>query len=188
MRRLMLTTVSVMALGLGGAGLTYAAGDMGSSPERTPGSTTPSTTGTAQPGNTQAGAGTSGGSTTPSTTATSQPGSTGTVAGSTMPAMTGKSHGRTSGRMGWRNEVREVQQRLQQDNLYHGRIDGIYGPVTKQALRQYQRSNGLRVTASLDRETRDSLLGTGAVGQGSTTPPSHRLNPSHAGGSAYKAK
>jgi peptidoglycan hydrolase-like protein with peptidoglycan-binding domain len=72
--------------------------------------------------------------------------------------------------MGMHEEIIEAQQKLQQDNLYHGKIDGRLGRETKQALREFQKQNGLRVTASLDRETRNSLLGTGSMGQGSTMP------------------
>jgi peptidoglycan hydrolase-like protein with peptidoglycan-binding domain len=64
-------------------------------------------------------------------------------------------------------EVRDIQQKLQADNLYHGAIDGKMGPETRRALAEYQKQNGLRVTASLDRQTRDSLLGT----TGTATPP-----------------
>src|SRR5260370_35903301 len=80
-------------------------------------------------------------------------------------------------------EIVEVQQKLQQDNLYNGKIDGRLNRQTRQALQSFQKQNGLRVTATLDRETRDSLLGTGSMGQGSTTPPRSHA-PSHAGGTS----
>jgi peptidoglycan hydrolase-like protein with peptidoglycan-binding domain len=67
-----------------------------------------------------------------------------------------------------RTEIIDVQQKLQADNLYHGKIDGMLGPETRRALADYQRQNGLRVTANLDRQTRDSLLGN----TGTATPPS----------------
>jgi peptidoglycan hydrolase-like protein with peptidoglycan-binding domain len=66
-----------------------------------------------------------------------------------------------------RAEVRDVQQKLQADNLYSGKIDGKLGPQTRRAIADYQKQNGLRVTANLDRQTRDSLLGT----MGTGTPP-----------------
>jgi peptidoglycan hydrolase-like protein with peptidoglycan-binding domain len=47
------------------------------------------------------------------------------------------------GHINRRSEVSEVQQKLQQQGLYHGNIDGILGRQTHQALRQYQRQNGL---------------------------------------------
>jgi peptidoglycan hydrolase-like protein with peptidoglycan-binding domain len=66
-----------------------------------------------------------------------------------------------------RAEISDVQQKLQADNLYHGKIDGRLGPGTRRALAEYQRQNGLRATANLDRQTRDSLLGN----TGTATPP-----------------
>ena len=66
-----------------------------------------------------------------------------------------------------RAEVRDVQQKLQADNLYRGKTDGFMGPETRRALAEFQKQNGLRVTANLDRQTRDSLLGT----MGTGTPP-----------------
>jgi hypothetical protein len=68
-----------------------------------------------------------------------------------------------------RAEIADVQQKLQADNLYNGKIDGMLGPETRRAIADYQKQNDLRVTANLDRQTRDSLLGT----MGTATPP-HR--------------
>jgi hypothetical protein len=42
---------------------------------------------------------------------------------------------------------------------------------TKQALQQFQQKNGLPVTATLDQQTMDKLLGNAGVGQGSSMPP-----------------
>jgi peptidoglycan hydrolase-like protein with peptidoglycan-binding domain len=137
-------------LGLG-TGLAFAAGNMPSNPATAGGSNMPAAAGTSQPGSNT---GTSTGSAMPS---------------STMPGMTGMSG--TSGPTGWRSEVMEVQQKLQADNLYSGKIDGRLGPETRQALRSYQKQNNLRVTARLDRETRNSILGTEAGGQGSSMTP-----------------
>ena len=66
-----------------------------------------------------------------------------------------------------RAEITDVQQKLQADNLYSGKIDGMLGPETRRAIADYQKQNGLRVTANLDRQTRDSLLGT----MGTANPP-----------------
>jgi peptidoglycan hydrolase-like protein with peptidoglycan-binding domain len=81
-----------------------------------------------------------------------------------------------------RAEVRDVQQKLQADNLYSGKIDGLMGPQTGRAIAQFQKQNGLRVTASLDRQTRDSLLGT----MGTATPPksTQSMTPSPSQGAA----
>jgi peptidoglycan hydrolase-like protein with peptidoglycan-binding domain len=67
-----------------------------------------------------------------------------------------------------RAEISDVQQKLEADNLYHRKIDGKLGPETRRALAKYQRQNGLRVTANLDRQTKDSELGN----TGTANPPS----------------
>lgn len=41
------------------------------------------------------------------------------------------------------NEVRTVQQRLQILGYYRGDIDGVYGPITEQAVRAFQKDQGL---------------------------------------------
>ena len=64
-------------------------------------------------------------------------------------------------------EIKQVQQKLQADNLYHGKIDGRLGRATRRAIADYQKQNNLHVTSNLDRQTRDSLLGS----MGTTTPP-----------------
>jgi peptidoglycan hydrolase-like protein with peptidoglycan-binding domain len=38
-----------------------------------------------------------------------------------------------------RAEISEVQQKLQADNLYHGKIDGVLGPETRRALAEAER-------------------------------------------------
>jgi len=67
------------------------------------------------------------------------------------------------------DEVRQAQQQLRDQGLYHGKIDGIIGPETEQALGQFQKKNGLSQTAALDQPTMDKLLGNAS--QGSSTPP-----------------
>lgn len=67
------------------------------------------------------------------------------------------------------SEIRQAQEKLQDEGLYHGKVDGQMGPETQQALRQYQEKNNLQATAKLDQETMNSLLGPGA-GQGSSMP------------------
>ena len=53
--------------------------------------------------------------------------------------------------------TREAQRELKREGLYHGKIDGIDGPQTQQATTAFQNREGLRQTASLDRETLDRL-------------------------------
>src|SRR5260370_35228234 len=96
---------------------------------------------------------------------TAQPGYTGgTTSQSTMPATSATSHRSANARMSRHEEIVEVQQKLQQDNLYNGRIDGRLNRQTRQALQSFQKQNGLRVTGTLDRGARDKPLRARAMG------------------------
>lgn len=53
--------------------------------------------------------------------------------------------------------IKAAQAQLKQEGLYNGRIDGIVGPKTKQALRTFQQQNKLPQTASLNPETLNAL-------------------------------
>jgi Putative peptidoglycan binding domain len=46
-----------------------------------------------------------------------------------------------------------AQERLAREGYYHGESNGAFGPETRQALRQYQSSHGLRMTGYLDTDT-----------------------------------
>jgi peptidoglycan hydrolase-like protein with peptidoglycan-binding domain len=81
-----------------------------------------------------------------------------------------------------RAEVTDIQQKLQAENLYQGRIDGMLGPQTRRALADYQKQNGLRVTANLDRKTRDSLLRH--MGAGSPPSSATHMTPASSQGTA----
>ena len=54
-------------------------------------------------------------------------------------------------------EPEEFQQTLGALGFYDGPIDGIYGPKTKEAVRQAQITYGLRVTGRIDSETLERL-------------------------------
>jgi hypothetical protein len=58
---------------------------------------------------------------------------------------------------GWQNENQALQAKLAQLGFYHGRIDGVVGPETEAAIREFQASRGLRATGELDSETLDAL-------------------------------
>jgi hypothetical protein len=53
--------------------------------------------------------------------------------------------------------IANVQQALQQQGYYQGELDGTFGPMTRQALLDYQRDNGLPVTGEIDRDTLSAL-------------------------------
>ncbi len=88
-----------------------------------------------QPGTSDQGAATQGGSNTPPSAGSANPNST--AGTNTRPA-------------GLQNPTAEVQQRLQQLGLYGGDIDGKWGPQTRSAVVEFQRSHHLQPTGTLD--------------------------------------
>ncbi|HTV46338.1 MAG TPA: peptidoglycan-binding protein [Stellaceae bacterium] len=176
MRTLILATASAVALGFAGAAPGFAAENTATTPGAT--ITQPATpsgaktitpdTGTTNSSMPQTGA------TTPQP-AISTPGSNAENSSPGMrqdnAGMTNPSSAAAATMPATPSEVREAQQKLHREGLYRGRIDGRMGPETQQALRHYQQQNGLEVTARLDHQTMNSLLGSGA-GQGSSMPNS----------------
>jgi peptidoglycan hydrolase-like protein with peptidoglycan-binding domain len=61
----------------------------------------------------------------------------------------------------------------------------MLGPQTRRAIADYQKQNGLRVTANLDQQTRDSLLGT--MGTGIPPAPTARMTRAPSQGGANMA-
>jgi hypothetical protein len=53
--------------------------------------------------------------------------------------------------------IADVQAVLQQMGYYTGEVDGLLGPLTREALTAYQTDNGLTTTAVIDEPTLDSL-------------------------------
>jgi hypothetical protein len=53
--------------------------------------------------------------------------------------------------------VVDVQTQLQRDGYYSGPIDGVLGPMTRQAIAAYQADHGLAITSAVDEPTLDSL-------------------------------
>jgi hypothetical protein len=53
--------------------------------------------------------------------------------------------------------IADVQAVLQQMGYYTGEVDGLLGPLTREALTAYQTDNGLTTTAAIDQPTLDSL-------------------------------
>jgi putative peptidoglycan binding protein len=53
--------------------------------------------------------------------------------------------------------IADTQALLQQMGYYKGEVDGLLGPLTREALTAYQTDNGLTVTAVIDEPTLDSL-------------------------------
>jgi len=64
-----------------------------------------------------------------------------------------------------RDDVKKAQQTLTEKGFYHGQIDGIPGPLTRQAIGDYQKSEHQKVTRRLDGETAGRLgVGHESVG------------------------
>jgi hypothetical protein len=53
--------------------------------------------------------------------------------------------------------VADVQAVLQEQGYYRGEVDGLVGPLTQEALAQYQAAQGLPPTAAIDQPTLQSL-------------------------------
>ncbi len=53
--------------------------------------------------------------------------------------------------------VADVQQELARAGYYRGSIDGVIGTQTRNAIRAYERRNGLRVDGRIDSELLDSM-------------------------------
>jgi len=53
--------------------------------------------------------------------------------------------------------IADVQAVLQEMGYYQGEVDGLLGPLTREALTAYQTDNGLTTTAAIDQPTLDSL-------------------------------
>jgi hypothetical protein len=53
--------------------------------------------------------------------------------------------------------IADVQAVLQEMGYYRGEVDGLLGPLTREALSAYQADNGLTTTAAIDQPTLDAL-------------------------------
>jgi hypothetical protein len=53
--------------------------------------------------------------------------------------------------------VANVQAALQAQRYYQGEVDGLLGPLTREAIAAYQRDRGLYTTAAIDQPTLESL-------------------------------
>ncbi|MGN7939703.1 NlpC/P60 family protein [Virgibacillus sp. 6R] len=57
-----------------------------------------------------------------------------------------------------REEVKSFQTKLHALNYYYGQIDGVFGPLTLQAVKEYQQKNNLEETGKLNSPTQIHLL------------------------------
>jgi peptidoglycan hydrolase-like protein with peptidoglycan-binding domain len=156
MRSILLVGVSAVALALGGCSLFERHNE-----------STQSNAGYTPPASSQAQAAPSTTAQKPATAQAAQP-STGTSAA-------------RSGTRADRDAVMQAQQKLQSDGLYKGKVDGIMGPRTKQAVMAFQKQSGLKQTGMLDQQTMAQLSSSSGSGQGSatgtSTPPASSRAP-----------
>ncbi|MGH7112793.1 MAG: peptidoglycan-binding domain-containing protein, partial [Stellaceae bacterium] len=120
MRKLFLATASVLALGLATSGVSFAA----------------------QPGNSARAPATS----TPSATMPSTTGQYGTTGQSETTSPSEQGMQATAPEHLSQAQLKQVQQKLKDQGLYKGEIDGQMGPNTKQAVEQFQQKNDLQAT------------------------------------------
>ena len=166
MRKLILASASAIALGIVGAGPLYAQNTDTGTAGATSGAVQTPATEAAQPVMPQG------------QTAMPAPSAANEQSNANMPGTNGD-WGRLS-----RADMQQVQEKLRGDGLYHGRIDGMSGPGTQQALRTFQRKNGLPVTGTPDPQTLSSLqVNTTGVGS-STAPNASETSPSSNAGTS----
>jgi Putative peptidoglycan binding domain len=73
---------------------------------------------------------------------------------------TGLGYGTTSASFSGQT-IRQAQTALRQLGYYHGEVDGLFGPLTQTALKNYQRNTNQPATGLFDRQSL-SQLGVGA--------------------------
>jgi peptidoglycan hydrolase-like protein with peptidoglycan-binding domain len=59
-------------------------------------------------------------------------------------------------------DVKDVQRRLVELGYVSARITGVWGPLSKQALRSFKEVNGLEADATWDRRSEEALFAAGA--------------------------
>ena len=94
-----------------------------------------------------------------------------------------------------RDTIREVQQKLADSGEYHARVDGVWGPQTERAVRDWQSKNNLTANGMLDAQTLQAMniaSNTGAANNpnnpnSSTNPNTGPNAPSQASTTPYPA-
>ncbi len=77
------------------------------------------------------------------------------------------------------NEVKQIQQKLKEWGYYKGNVDGIYGSKTQQAVRSFQKANGLKVDGIAGEKTLAAIgisSSSGNSSSGQTSSNSSDLN------------
>lgn len=77
--------------------------------------------------------------------------------------------------------VRTMQSTLAELNYYQGSIDGSYGVTTENAVREFQKNNGLKVDGTAGRDTLAIMFSSYAKGASKTTVKYNILRPGDSG-------
>ena len=77
-------------------------------------------------------------------------------------------HSGGMGSAGASEDVRHIQQELQNRGYNPGTIDGVMGPQTKGAIKEFQQAEGMPATGELNQKTKDSLKAGGSSAAGTT--------------------
>jgi peptidoglycan hydrolase-like protein with peptidoglycan-binding domain len=80
-----------------------------------------------------------------------------TMKSDSMKSDMSKSRGTRGARGGDREQVRAVQQALKDKGHDPGNVDGVMGPKTRSALRDFQKKEGIKDTGQLDQDTMSKL-------------------------------
>jgi peptidoglycan hydrolase-like protein with peptidoglycan-binding domain len=91
--------------------------------------------------------------------------------------------GKRAARGGNREQVRAAQQALKDKGLYDAEVDGLMGPKTREAIREFQKKENLKETGRLDAETlaRLGVERTGAADTSGSPAASPRTMPGSTG-------
>lgn len=75
------------------------------------------------------------------------------------------------------SEVRQIQEKLKRWGYYTGNVDGIYGTLTTQAVKSFQRKNGLAVDGIAGKNTLEAMgIFTSSSSSGSSSSHSSDVN------------
>ena len=75
------------------------------------------------------------------------------------------------------SEVRQIQEKLKRWGYYTGNVDGIYGTLTTQAVKNFQRKNGLTVDGIAGKNTLEAIgIFTSSSSSGSSSSHSSDVN------------
>jgi peptidoglycan hydrolase-like protein with peptidoglycan-binding domain len=177
MRKLIMATASVLALGLATSGASFA--QQGNAAQPAPSNEMHQPAANMPSGNMPSGNMPSGNMQTPAN-APNQPSNAATQSGMQQgEQMQPQGAQSTAPVRVSRQQVKQVQQKLKTAGLYKGGIDGVMGPETRQAIMQFQKQNGLRNTGSLNQQTLAALTHNRTNGEGSNMAPG--AQPSNAG-------